>query len=115
LILAEIEQKAPATALDGEETFLSALPPDSAAIAIATGDSAEAVSKAGAGRRTARIQQVVIEIPHGAGPVRKAWLRPGQSLTIGRTDDADFIVPGDEYLSGSHFELTCDFTACRLR
>jgi pSer/pThr/pTyr-binding forkhead associated (FHA) protein len=36
-------------------------------------------------------------------------------LSVGRTDRADFIVPQDEYLSGEHFELTCDYQTCQLR
>jgi pSer/pThr/pTyr-binding forkhead associated (FHA) protein len=65
--------------------------------------------------RTGRIQQVILEVQKGSGAVKRTWLRPGQTLTIGRTDEADFVVPNDPHLSGAHFELSCDFTACRLR
>jgi pSer/pThr/pTyr-binding forkhead associated (FHA) protein len=77
--------------------------------------AAERVDSEGAARRTARIQQVILEVQKGGGAAKRTWLRPGQTLTVGRTDEADFVVPHDVALSGAHFELSCDFTACRLR
>jgi pSer/pThr/pTyr-binding forkhead associated (FHA) protein len=114
--LATIAQSTPDTDPAAQlETFLSPSSRGGDNIAPSDDDSPQAGSLAGAGRRTGRIQQVIIEIPQSQGTARKAWLRPGQSLSIGRTDDADFIVPHDEFLSGAHFELACDFNACRLR
>jgi hypothetical protein len=39
----------------------------------------------------------------------------GQVLRVGRTEWADFCVPGDELMGDVHFEIHCDETTCRVR
>jgi pSer/pThr/pTyr-binding forkhead associated (FHA) protein len=62
-----------------------------------------------------RIQRVTLEVKQAGGQGRRVWLRPGQVLTVGRTDESDFAVPLDAYLSGVHFSLQCEHSNCRLR
>ena len=52
-----------------------------------------------------------------AGPLRgrKAALRPGETLRIGRTELAGFSVPKDGRLSAQHFELRWDGARARVR
>jgi pSer/pThr/pTyr-binding forkhead associated (FHA) protein len=43
-------------------------------------------------------------------------IRMGQSFVIGRTPDrAQFAVPHDKQMSGTHFAVECDEKGCRLR
>lgn len=51
------------------------------------------------------------------GPLRgrKAALRPGEALSVGRSDLSGFAVPQDERLSAKHFELSWDGARARLR
>lgn len=58
--------------------------------------------------------QVVLEIV-SAGVRRKTWLQGSAKLTVGRTEDADFVVPADWLLSGRHFALESGPDGCRLR
>jgi hypothetical protein len=59
--------------------------------------------------------RAVLEITSGPDAGRKAWLRDGQSLDVGRTDEAAFVVSHDRRMSSRHFELRCDRGVCRLR
>ena len=45
---------------------------------------------------------------------RKIWLSPGQSLRIGRTEEADHAVREDGQMSGLHFALHCQADQCQL-
>lgn len=58
--------------------------------------------------------RVIFSITDGPGPRKKFWLREHQSLTVGRTQKADFVIPEDGLISSLHFELTCDEQQCRL-
>ena len=57
--------------------------------------------------------RVVVEASSSeyAGQKRMA-LRPGQSLKVGRTEWADVVFPNDGRMSGVHFLLETDDTAC---
>ncbi|MCA9139202.1 MAG: FHA domain-containing protein [Planctomycetales bacterium] len=55
----------------------------------------------------------VIEVVSEYARGRKAILRSGQSITIGRTDRADFVV-ADPQLSASHFRITDDRSGWQL-
>jgi hypothetical protein len=59
--------------------------------------------------------RVILEVTNGPFSGRKAWLRAGQVLKIGRTERADFTVPHDKNMSGLHFTLECDQDLCRVR
>src|SRR5262245_55921553 len=46
----------------------------------------------------------------------QSWIRPGQTLTVGRTSgQADLAVHSDARMSGSHFQLFNDEHGCRVR
>jgi hypothetical protein len=42
------------------------------------------------------------------------WLRQNQEVRVGRSDWADFAVPGDPHLADEHFKVICQPEACRL-
>ncbi|MBC8872042.1 MAG: DUF2169 domain-containing protein, partial [Planctomycetes bacterium] len=64
---------------------------------------------------TAITGSVVVEIMEGSGGGRKAWLRPGQVLTVGSSEKADFAMPHDSRMSRAHFELRHGLAACHIR
>jgi hypothetical protein len=39
----------------------------------------------------------------------------GQTFRIGRTERSEHAFPNDTYLSGAHFEVSCDERECRIR
>lgn len=59
--------------------------------------------------------RVILEVTNGPYSGRKAWLRAGQVLKIGRTERADFTVPHDKNMSSLHFTLECDQDVCRVK
>ena len=61
------------------------------------------------------LQQVVLEIDAGPSEGRKLQLRPGQSLSVGRTEHSEFVLPTNLQLSGRHFLLHCDRHCCKIR
>lgn len=66
-----------------------------------------------AARRTP--PRLIVEVRGGRANGTKAVIEPGRTLRFGRTELADVAVPGDEMLSGVHFELSWDGERCRLR
>ncbi|PQO47085.1 FHA domain-containing protein [Blastopirellula marina] len=46
---------------------------------------------------------------------RQIWLTPGQTVIVGRNQLTDVAVIGDASISGIHFGLDCEDSACRLR
>ena len=46
-----------------------------------------------------------LELITGPGAGQKRKLTEGESLVVGRTEKAQFQIPGDATLSGSHFEV----------
>lgn len=58
---------------------------------------------------------VTLQITSGPLAGRKAHLRAGQTLKVGRTEWADFSVPPDAQLSEVHFSLACHAGACTIR
>jgi hypothetical protein len=59
--------------------------------------------------------RVVLEVLNGPFEGRKAWLRAGQTLRIGRTERSDFAVPHDAKMSNLHFSLECGLGLCMVR
>lgn len=57
--------------------------------------------------------QLILRIVSGKSSGHKVWLRPHQSLQIGRTEWADFVVP-DPHLSAIHFRVESDASVCRI-
>ncbi len=58
---------------------------------------------------------VTLQITTGPLAGRKAHLRAGQTLKVGRTEWADFSVPPDAQLAEVHFALACHAGACTIR
>lgn len=58
---------------------------------------------------------VTLQIKSGAGRGKKALVREGQVLQVGRTEWADFAVEGDNAMGEVHFVLECLPEGCRLR
>jgi hypothetical protein len=52
-----------------------------------------------------------------SGPLANTSLpiKPGATLRIGRTEQADCAIPGDRFLSRVHFEVRYDGSSCQLR
>ena len=59
--------------------------------------------------------RLVLEITSGPDAGRRAWLREGQVLEVGRTDLATFTVPHDSRMSGRHFAVRLDRQGCQLQ
>ena len=59
--------------------------------------------------------QLVLESVGGSSEGQKIFLRAGQTATIGRTDRADFAIPGDLQLSSLHFAIDWLDGSFRLR
>lgn len=58
---------------------------------------------------------VTLQITNGPLTGRKAHLRAGQTLKVGRTEWSDFSVPPDAQMSEVHFSLACHAGACTIR
>jgi pSer/pThr/pTyr-binding forkhead associated (FHA) protein len=57
---------------------------------------------------------ILLEITNGPYQGREAKLHIGQSLSIGRTQQADMALPRDEFLSRRHCEVLFDGNTCHL-
>lgn len=49
----------------------------------------------------------------GEGP-QPIWLSSGQSLTVGRTSEAQFVIATDSLMSRVHFEIAVEGEECRI-
>ena len=58
--------------------------------------------------------RATFEIRSGYASFTRFWLRPGQTVRVGRTRHADYTI-ADEYLSGLHCELSCTDRDCLIR
>ncbi len=59
--------------------------------------------------------RVLLEIGSGPDKGRKIRLTTDQSITVGRTEWADFSAPQDPRISAQHFSLHVENDACRIR
>jgi pSer/pThr/pTyr-binding forkhead associated (FHA) protein len=59
--------------------------------------------------------KAILEVIGGRCGGRKTWLRAGESVDVGRTERAEFVIAHDVQMSGLHFALTCQSDGCRLR
>jgi pSer/pThr/pTyr-binding forkhead associated (FHA) protein len=57
---------------------------------------------------------VILEITNGPYQGREAKLQAGQSLSIGRTQEADVALPRDKHLSRRHCAISFDGKTCFL-
>lgn len=58
--------------------------------------------------------RVILELRSGPYAGRKTWLQSGQTLQVGRTEDADFAVAEDADMSDLHFAVRVDRNGCQL-
>lgn len=58
--------------------------------------------------------RVVLEVIGGTRAGLRTTLHAGQSISIGRSDWADFACPWDEAMSREHFRLEIDPVTCKL-
>jgi len=59
--------------------------------------------------------RIILEVLSGASAGRKTVLASGQVLRVGRTGFADFTISDDGHLSGVHFAVETDNTACYVQ
>ena len=59
--------------------------------------------------------QIVLQIRSGPLTGHTIQLEPGQSVRVGRTSLADFVVAEDRHMSGIHFVVECDEQGYLLR
>jgi hypothetical protein len=57
---------------------------------------------------------VILEVKSGPMAGKKIALKQGQSVSVGRTDKANFAFPHDERMSRVHFKLECDASGVRV-
>lgn len=60
-------------------------------------------------------RRAILEVKSGAQAGRRAVLAAGQTLRVGRTEQAGFVISQDEHLDGVHFDLSWDGSRCLLR
>ncbi|MFO1064061.1 MAG: FHA domain-containing protein [Pirellulales bacterium] len=49
---------------------------------------------------------LILDIRRRDGSVRKLWMRPGDLLRFGRSNQADVWIEGDESIHDLHFEIS---------
>ena len=59
--------------------------------------------------------RAILEVKTGALTGRRIWLNAPQVQTVGRTENADFVVDSDAQMSGVHFAVHCNVDGCQLR
>jgi hypothetical protein len=57
----------------------------------------------------------IFEVQGAASGGRKIWLASGQSVRVGRTEEADVALPMDKNLASIHFMLTCANSQCSAK
>lgn len=58
---------------------------------------------------------ITLLIKHGPHTDRKTWLRPGFSLSVGRTEQCDLALEKDPTLSSKHFVVENNAPVCRIK
>jgi hypothetical protein len=59
------------------------------------------------------VKRAILKVLWGKAAARKVFLRPGQSLRVGRNEDLELSLPHDREMSAHHFDV--DFTGERIR
>jgi predicted component of type VI protein secretion system len=57
---------------------------------------------------------VILEVKAGAFAGKRVAVMAGQTVTVGRTNRANFAVPHDTFMSGLHFSVECGPKGCVL-
>ena len=58
--------------------------------------------------------EVILEIRGGPHGGKTFPVRGGQTITVGRANRSDIVIPQDTFLSGIHFAIECNGNTCRL-
>lgn len=58
--------------------------------------------------------RIILELRSGPHAGRKTWLQSGQTLQVGNTEDADFVIADDAEMSALHFAVKTDRSGCHL-
>ncbi len=58
--------------------------------------------------------EAIVEIRGGALAGKTFPVRSGQTVTVGRANRSDIVIPQDTFLSGVHFAIECNGNTCRL-
>src|SRR4051812_34886772 len=56
-----------------------------------------------------------LRITDGPAAEQSIIVQPGETLTVGRSDRANYAIPNDGLLSGLHFSVRCEPDACTLQ
>lgn len=59
--------------------------------------------------------KLTLKITAGPAAGHQIVLLPGRKIKVGRSPQADFVVPGDVELSGLHFSVECANGTCAVR
>src|SRR5258706_6314644 len=59
--------------------------------------------------------RLILAIRLGPRRGKQAILRPGEVVSVGRSDVADMVVPEDQQLSPKHFEIRWDGAEARVK
>jgi hypothetical protein len=62
-----------------------------------------------------QLRRAILEIRFGPLASRKAIVAGGETLRVGRTERADFVIPHDAQMSAAHFAVTWDGARCQVR
>lgn len=57
---------------------------------------------------------VTLRVADGPQANERVTLKPGQTVTIGRSNEADFAVASDRAISRKHFQLVCKDNECAV-
>jgi Domain of unknown function (DUF4123)/FHA domain len=57
---------------------------------------------------------VLLETKSGPSVGKRCMVVAGQAIRVGRTSRSDFVLPEDEHMSGVHFEIELEESACRV-
>jgi len=58
--------------------------------------------------------RVILEIVSEAGRGHEIEVPEGETLSVGRSTEADYAIPHDRFLSGRHFSVTAQKDSCRI-
>ncbi len=58
--------------------------------------------------------QVNLEIQSGSLAGKRLAIQEGETVTVGRTENANFAIPEDTFLSRVHFAVECNGVSCRV-
>jgi len=58
--------------------------------------------------------QVNLEIQSGSLAGKRLAIKEGETVTVGRTENANFAIPEDTFLSRVHFAVECKGVGCRV-